>query len=762
MEEPIRKILSLTEKEYRAIIAGQEKLNGKSGAAAIGDALAAINMDEMERDMKHTVTATRGARRDRAVKVLGFLQGLRKTDLHPKDWMISKIPVIPPIFRPITAIGDHLISSDANLLYKDFLQLKKSYNKLIPEVGHDNMGEARLDLYDSVSSIFGLGDPVNPKTAARGVSGFIRKVIGNSPKCYDDATELLTRDGWVPFGTVTGEKEVATVNPNSGKFEWQLPQDTTHEPYCGIMVRTLTGKLDLLVTPNHQHWLECRQGKYGDKSPAKEAQWTKPQKIDAGCLVKLTKRVRYFNAAFGWEGVKPPTEFAGFKTNSEALASFVGWWVAEGWIDKTQVNLCQAKTSEHIVEIDLLLETLGLPFDRRVYTTNSVSEFHGAGYQSVWWVITVPEFTEWVRNNCGIGSENKFFSQEILSWDEPFLKKILSGYFKGDGEKRKVAECPSKNKTYYNRSELTNYGKRANTTSARLVDCFAELCMKIGLGFNCGTKTVYENKNWKPQYRFSVHGWNRVIVEYPEQTVWEKYSGHVHCVTVPNGLLIVRRNGKTAVSGNSGMFQAKVISKPQDVVGRGTIVANPELSMDEVGMPEDMAWRLYRPFVARRLSHSGLPTAQALKEIESRTNAAKSALDMEMKARPVIYSRAPAWHRYNIIAAHPRVMEGDAIHISPLVTKGIAGDFDGDQMNIHVPISDDAVHDAKHKLLPSKNLLSIRDFSTPMYSPSQEMILGLYSASTRAGEAAHKAMSHAELLAGLKAGTVHHHDTVEI
>jgi hypothetical protein len=188
--------------------------------------------------------------------------------------------------------------------------------------------------------------------------------------------------------------------------------------------------------------------------------------------------------------------------------------------------------------------------------------------KAVWWVIDSTVLAAWVEDNCGAGSANKHCSSEIKGWDSVYLRALLTGYFRGDGEKHAVSENPASNKTYYNRDKLTNYSNRASTVSRQLVDDIAEIAVKVGLGFRLVATTEFPDKpNWQTQYRFRVDGWNRVIVEYPKQHSWEWYDDYVHCVTVPNGLLVVRRNGKTAVSGNSGMIQSKLLSKTVDSVG---------------------------------------------------------------------------------------------------------------------------------------------------------------------------------------------------
>ena len=155
-----------------------------------------------------------------------------------------------------------------------------------------------------------------------------------------------------------------------------------------------------------------------------------------------------------------------------------------------------------------------------------------------------------------------------------------------------------------------------------------------------------------------------------------------------------------------GYFQRKLISKPVDSSGRGVIGVDPELDLDQVGIPEDMAWKLYAPYVQRRLVRAGRSPADAVMAIRDKAAFAKQALELEIKDRPVIYSRSPAWHKYNVVAGYPKLIEGNTVMISPLVTNGHNADFDGDAMNVQVPSLSEAVDDAKDKLLPSNAIFN--------------------------------------------------------
>jgi DNA-directed RNA polymerase beta' subunit len=218
----------------------------------------------------------------------------------------------------------------------------------------------------------------------------------------------------------------------------------------------------------------------------------------------------------------------------------------------------------------------------------------------------------------------------------------------------------------------------------------------------------------------------------------------------------------TGTSPKLGFVQRKLISKPQDSVSRGTIAVDPELSLDEVGVPKDMAWKIYAAHIQRRLVRSGMKPGDALMQVKDRTEMAERALQKEVQERPVIYSRAPSWHKFNVIAGKPKLIDGDTIMISPLVTSGMTADFDGDQINVHVPAMPESVKEAYEKLLPSKMLWSIKNQDTVMHTPGQEMILGLYTANKRPAKRKHKFSSEQAAIAAIRSGEVDLSDEIEI
>jgi DNA-directed RNA polymerase subunit beta len=362
MEEPIRRVLGLTEKKFLSILSGREQLGEQTGPKAIQTALSKININHALEQAREDIKSGRRVQRDAAVRRLGFLKAAERTGVHPKDWMLDTVPVLPPMFRPVSTMGPKKLPlvDDPNYLYKELFDansvLKESSGMLA------DYGDERLGVYNSLKGVVGLGAPQNPKNVERRVKGFLEKIFGSSPK----------------FGTV----------------------------------------------------------------------------------------------------------------------------------------------------------------------------------------------------------------------------------------------------------------------------------------------------------------------------------------------------------------QRKLLSSTVDLVGRGVITPNPDLDMDEVALPEEKAWEIYKPFVVRGLVRRGMPRMQALGAIEEKNKAAFDELNTQMNKRPIIINRAPVLHRYGVMAFYPRLTKNKVMEVSPVITKGFGADFDGDAMQYHVPSTDDAAKEAIDKMLPSKNLFSTASFKA-QYVPNKEYQTGLYVASSR-------------------------------
>jgi DNA-directed RNA polymerase beta subunit len=179
------------------------------------------------------------------------------------------------------------------------------------------------------------------------------------------------------------------------------------------------------------------------------------------------------------------------------------------------------------------------------------------------------------------------------------------------------------------------------------------------------------------------------------------------------------------------MFQRKVLSSTVEGVGNAVITPDPAMDMDHVGVPEDMAFSVFRPYIVRSLVSSGASPTQAMRQVESRTPTARRALLSEMSKRPVMITRAPVLHKYNFMAARPVLTAGSTLKLSPSVVVGFNADFDGDQMRLHVPSTQAAVTEAYERMLPSRNLISASTFQAQNFIKN-EFLYGLYLASKQA------------------------------
>ena len=181
------------------------------------------------------------------------------------------------------------------------------------------------------------------------------------------------------------------------------------------------------------------------------------------------------------------------------------------------------------------------------------------------------------------------------------------------------------------------------------------------------------------------------------------------------------------LKGKQGRFRQNLLGKRVDYSGRSVIVVGPELKLHECGLPKDMAAELFKPFIIRKLIERGIvkTVKSARKLVDKKEAVIWDILENILKGHPVMLNRAPTLHRLSIQAFQPKLIEGKAIQLHPLVTTAFNADFDGDQMAVHVPLSNAAVLEAQLLMLASHNILNPQN-GTPITLPSQDMVLGLY------------------------------------
>ena len=182
-----------------------------------------------------------------------------------------------------------------------------------------------------------------------------------------------------------------------------------------------------------------------------------------------------------------------------------------------------------------------------------------------------------------------------------------------------------------------------------------------------------------------------------------------------------------SLKGKSGRFRQNLLGKRVDYSARSVIVVGPELKMGECGLPKLMAAELYKPFIIRKLIERGIvkTVKSAKKIVDRREPVIWDILENVMKGHPVLLNRAPTLHRLGIQAFQPKLIEGKAIQLHPLACTAFNADFDGDQMAVHLPLSNEAVLEAQILMLQSHNILNPAN-GAPITVPSQDMVLGLY------------------------------------
>lgn len=752
MASAIQSITGMTEAQLEGITSGKLGVDPAgniadfqpgmtTGGNAIGAMLDKINpQEEFDNIRAQLQGESSRSKIDKLNKRGKYLRGLINSGLAPRDaYLINYVPVLPPHYRPIVPLPNGQVSwGGMNGLYRDLMLVNQKLSAF-KDLGPEHTTELRESTYDALKALQGLGDPISN----REYRGVMRTLGGvGSPKCYDGETEILTRDGWVRFDKYDGRSIVGTVNLVTDRFEWQAPDDVIHQRYTGPMYHTKLRDLDLLVTPNHNHIAQVRTTA-GHRGVFKFSDW---RMVRADKIAITTDRRRLMTAAAWWDGVTPTYEFDGVRVDANALASVCGWWVAEGWISGhsrppggkkyfyPRVVICQLASNRFTPDIDECVKNLGLPFSRREYDKpfTNVDGKRFPDRKVVYWTFNESEaFAKWMVENFGKGADRKFISPEVLDWSGAHLRLFLDGYLMGDAMVRD--RRPGVRKTH---QRATGPTARFSTVSKRLADDIQALCVKIG----CRASSRWEapqTTRHRPKYRGSVLGHRDTIVEYPRHTTKVDFDGMVYSVTVPNGTVVVRRNGIVAVSGNSGYIQRKLLGRPMDAVGRSTIIPDPSLHMDEVGIPEDMAWRTYQPFIVREMVKVGIPPLQAAEEVEKRTPRAAEALDKAMMSRPAILNRAPSLHKYSVMAFHAKRMPGDAIQLPPMVFKGFNADTDGDSMTGDVMVRFEggpptlvSIEDLARKCGGTQFHARLKGVKIPAYSPLQGMQVMSISAGT--------------------------------
>ncbi len=236
MEEPIRRLLGLTQKKYEAVLAGAESLPGHgTGAAAVQKALQSLNVKRELGLARVQSKALRGQKRDDAVRRLDYLKRLDKLGMQPSDWVLDRVPVLPPAFRPVSVMGSSgtPLVSDANYLYKELLEANDILKDMKAQVGDEGAGNERLAVYNAFKAVTGLGEPVTVKSQDKKLKGLLKNVFGSSPKYGSVQRKLLS-------STVDNVgRAVISPNPEFDMDTVGIPEGKAYDVYEKFIARRL-------------------------------------------------------------------------------------------------------------------------------------------------------------------------------------------------------------------------------------------------------------------------------------------------------------------------------------------------------------------------------------------------------------------------------------------------------------------------------------------------------------------------------------------
>lgn len=233
MEEPIRRVLGLTEKKFREVLAGREDIGGKRGPGAIVTALQNVDVDRELGRAREEIKSGKASARDAAVRRLRYLKDTQRLGIHPSEWVMSAAPVLPPMFRPVTTMGAKKLPlvADPNYLYKEMFEANQNLKELSGMV--DDTADERLNLYDTFKAVTGLGSPTHPKNVERNVKGVLRHIFGPSPKFGMIQRKLLSTT------TDLVGRAVITPNPDFDMDTVGIPEDKAWKIYEPYIVRHL-------------------------------------------------------------------------------------------------------------------------------------------------------------------------------------------------------------------------------------------------------------------------------------------------------------------------------------------------------------------------------------------------------------------------------------------------------------------------------------------------------------------------------------------
>lgn len=391
-----------------------------------------------------------------------------------------------------------------------------------------------------------IAHPAKMDGARRGQPPGLEDISG----CYSDDTEVLTRRGWLRHADVILEDDVACFDPAERMLQWAKPSKVWRYEHSGPMHHHRHRGGDLLVTPNHRMvvmpgW-PAPSGNGGGRRPKyAHGAWQFLESNDlwgGKWLVPQSASWRLEES----NDATPASLDKGYDTN--AFWSYVGWWIAEGWVISCGLGVCQRE--EASAEIRDVIRKLGLDVSEIV----SVPKSHEKGTLPMWQARvrarSHPEFTKWVINNCGVGAQNKHVPEPLWRTSESTKRIFFESLMAGDGHKHRS-------------------GWSYSTISPQLADDVQRLAIELGFSAQYRKLPLPADPKHRCRYQVNINPRKRSALHPYRNSTIEQYEGAVWCLTVPTGAYVTRRNGWASICGNSKNWE--------NIVDQGFVMHRPSI-----------------------------------------------------------------------------------------------------------------------------------------------------------------------------------------
>jgi len=356
--------------------------------------------------------------------------------------------------------------------------------------------------------------------------------------CYSSDTEVLTRRGWLKHEEVTLEDEIACFDPAHEILQWDRPSKIWQYDYDGEMHHHKYRGGDLLVTPNHRMIV-----KHGSGSGA----WEFKQSDDLFGDKWFVPQSAYWETCDAWNGLVPSVLDNGY--DQESFWSYVGWWIAEGWVGSANgLHISQRENNSQ--QIKDIMDKMGLDFSYSV----DVPKKGAKGTLPIWKarvsVKSHPDLTRWIVTHCGRGAANKRIPAEVFVLPVEYQLLVFDGLMAGDGHAHRA-------------------GWSYATISSGLADDVQRLAIQLGYTAQKRRLPDPVNPKHRVRYQVNINARARSSLHPYRNTKVILYKGKVWCLTVPTGAYITRRNGWASICGNSKHWE--------NVVDQGFVIHRPHM-----------------------------------------------------------------------------------------------------------------------------------------------------------------------------------------